>query len=117
EAAPLPAPVRMPRRQRPWATWALTGAVLGVAGFVSVAVGTSHDLGVLVRAGAMVRSLVEGGEWWRLVSAVFVHVGAVHLFVNAIGAFFLGRVAEELFGGPRTVALFGASGVAGACAS
>jgi membrane associated rhomboid family serine protease len=117
EAAPLPAPVRLPRPRRPWATWTLTGALLGVAALISTAIGPSSDFGVLVRAGAMVRSLVEAGEWWRLVSCVFVHVGAVHLLFNAVGTFFLARVAEELFGGARAVALFGASGIAGACAS
>jgi membrane associated rhomboid family serine protease len=117
EAAPLPAPVRLPQPRRPWATWSLTGALLAVAAAISLGVGPSSDLGVLVRSGAVVRSLVEGGEWWRLVSCVFVHVGAVHLFVNVIGMFFLGRVAEELFGGARAVVLFGASGVIGAIAS
>jgi membrane associated rhomboid family serine protease len=117
EAAPPPAPVRMPRPRRPWATWSLTGALLGVAALIAAAVGPSSDFGVLVRSGAMVRSLVEAGEWWRLVSCVFVHVGAVHLVFNVIGTFFLGRIAEELFGGARTIALFGAAGIAGACAS
>ena len=117
EAAPLPAPVRLPRPRRAWATFVLTGAVLGVAALISVGVGPSSDFGVLVRAGAMVRSLVDSGEWWRLVSCVFVHVGTVHLLFNAIGAYFLGRITEELFGGARTIVLFGASGVAGACAS
>lgn len=117
EAAPMPAPVRMPRPRRPWATWSLTGALLGVATLIATAVGPSSDFGVLVRSGAMVRSFVEAGEWWRLVTCVFVHVGAVHLLFNAIGTFFLGRIAEELFGGARTVALFGAAGIAGACAS
>jgi hypothetical protein len=48
---------------------------------------------------------------------VFVHVGLMHLLFNVIGAYFLGRIAEELYGGARTVALFGASGIAGAYAS
>lgn len=117
EAAPMPAPVRLPRPRRPWASLTLTVSLLGTAALIAGVVGPSSDLGVLVRAGAMVRSLVDGGEWWRLVSCIFVHVGAVHLFVNAIGMFFLGRVAEELFGGTRTVVLFGAAGVAGAFAS
>jgi membrane associated rhomboid family serine protease len=117
EAAPLPAPVRMPRPRRAWATWTLTGALLGAAALISAGVGPSSDFGVLVRSGAMVRSLIDAGEWWRLVSCVFVHIGAVHLFVNALGTFFLGRVAEELFGSARTVAVFAASGIAGAVAS
>jgi membrane associated rhomboid family serine protease len=110
EAAPLPAPVRMPRPRRAWASWTLTGALLGVAALISAGVGSSTDFGALVRGGAMVRSLVDAGEWWRLVSCVFVHVGAVHLLFNAVGTFFLARIAEELFGGARAVALFGASG-------
>ncbi|HWO25069.1 MAG TPA: rhomboid family intramembrane serine protease [Kofleriaceae bacterium] len=117
EAAPLPAPVRIQRPRRAWAAVTLTGSLLAVAGLIAVAVGPSSDFGVLVRAGAMVRSLVESGEWWRLVSCVFVHVGTIHLLFNAVGSYFLGRITEELFGGARTVALFGASGIAGACAS
>jgi rhomboid protease GluP len=65
----------------------------------------------------MVRGMIDGGEWWRLVSCVFVHVGIVHLAVNGVGMFFIGRVTEELFGTARTLALFGLCGVAGAFAS
>lgn len=117
EAAPLPAPIRVRRTGGPWATWTLTGVVLAVAATIAIAVGPSSDLGVLLRSGAMVRSRVDDGEWWRLVSCVFIHVGGVHLAVNVIGLFFLGRVAEELFGGPRTVAIFGVAGLAGSTAS
>jgi len=117
EAAPLPAPIRVRRAGGPWATWTLTGVVLAVAATIAIAVGPSSDLGVLLRAGAMVRSRVDDGEWWRLVACVFLHVGAVHLAVNVIGLFFLGRVAEELFGGVRTVAIFGVAGLAGSTAS
>lgn len=117
EAAPLPAPVRVDRAALPWATWTITGALVAVAAVISIFVGSTSDPGVLVRAGAMVRGLIAGGEWWRLVACVFVHVGAVHLAVNGIGMYFLGRVTEELFGTARTFALFGLCGVAGAVAS
>jgi len=117
EAAPLPAPVRIERAQLPWATWSVTGILVGVAVVIAVFVGSTSDPGVLVRAGAMVRGMIDGGEWWRLISCVFVHVGVVHLAVNSVGMFFLGRVTEELFGTARTFALFGVAGVAGAVAS
>ena len=118
EAAPLPAPVRVERPAQPWATWTITAVLLGVAAFIQLVVGSTSDFGVLVRAGAMVRGMIDGGgEWWRLVSCVFVHVGVVHLAVNGIGMFFLGRVAEELFGTARTFALFGLCGIAGGVAS
>jgi len=117
EAAPLPAAVRMPRPHRPWATWGLTASLLGVAAVIAFAIGPSSDPGVLLRAGALVRGRVDAGEWWRVVSCVFIHVGTVHLAVNAIGMFFLGRIAEELYGSPRTLAIFGLAGLAGALAS
>ena len=117
EAAPLPAPVRVERASLPWATWTLTASLVAVAGAIALLAGSTSDPGVLVRSGAMVRGLIDSGEWWRLVSCVFVHVGAVHLAVNGIGMFFLGRVTEELYGTARTFALFGVCGIAGAIAS
>ncbi len=117
EAAPLPAPIEVPQLSRPVATWGLVVSLIAVAIAVSTLVGPSSDPGVLLRAGAMVRGRIADGEWWRLVSCAFVHVGPVHLIVNLIGLYFLGRVLEELFGHARTLAIYGAAGIAGALAS
>ncbi len=118
EAAPLPALVRVPRpHPRPWAVYVVTAVPLLVAAAISIWVGASSDPGVLARSGAMVRGLVDAGEVWRLVSMVLVHVGPVHLAVNTLGLFFLARSTEELFGGARTVAILGLSGVGGGIAS
>jgi membrane associated rhomboid family serine protease len=117
EAAPLPPQVRVPTAPHPWATWSLTGALLLVAGVLTLSIGPTNDLGVLMRSGAMVRGLVDGGEWWRLFSCVFVHVGGLHLLVNVIGMYFVGRVAEEVFGTARTFAVFAVAGFAGSVAS
>lgn len=117
EAAPLPPQVRVPTAPRAYATWSLTGAMLLVAAIITLAIGPTNDVGVLMRAGAMVRGLVDGGEWWRIFSCVFVHVGGLHLLVNAIGMAFVGKITEELFGTARTFALFAVAGFAGAVAS
>lgn len=117
EAGPLPPQVRVPQAPRPWATWTLTATLLVVAAVITLAVGPSNDVGVLMRSGAMVRGMVDGGEWWRIFSCVFVHVGGLHLLVNAMGMWFVGRIAEDLFGTVRTFALFGLAGFGGAIAS
>jgi membrane associated rhomboid family serine protease len=117
EAAPLPAQVQAPSVPRAYATWTLTSAMLIVALVITLAVGATNDVGVLMRSGAMVRGLVDGGEWWRIFSCVFVHVGGLHLLVNVIGMVFVGKIAEELFGTARTFALFGVAGFSGAVAS
>ena len=117
EAAPLPPPIRVTRARGPRATWLLTATLLAVAATISLAVGETSDLGVLMRAGALVRGVVAAGEWWRLIACVFVHVGGLHLLLNAAGMFILGRLAEDLFGSARMIAIFAAAGIAGAVAS
>src|SRR5260221_2364380 len=117
EAAPPPEVVLRNRPRGPWATRVLAGAVLASAAAIAIALGESSDTGVLMRAGALMPGLVHGGEWWRLVSAVFVHLTGLHLLVNLICLWFLGRVCEDLFGGTRTIALFGLTGIAGTVAS
>jgi membrane associated rhomboid family serine protease len=117
EAAPLPPPIRVPRSRGPRATWLLTSLLVAVSATTALACGQTSDIGVLMRAGAVVHGVVASGEWWRLAACLFVHVGAVHLVLNATALVILGRLAEELFGGPRMIAIFGAAGLAGALAS
>lgn len=117
EAAPLPAQIRVPTPPRSYATWGLTSSMLAIALVITLAVGATNDVGVLMRSGAMVRGLVDGGEWWRIFSCVFVHVGGLHLLVNVIGMAFVGKLTEEVFGTARTFALFGVAGFAGSVAS
>ena len=52
----------------------------------------------LLRKGAKSRSLmIELGQWWRLISANFLHVSGWHLAVNAIFLFNLGGPVEAVF--------------------
>ena len=117
EAAPLPPPIHVTRPPRPRATWLLTACVIGVAAVTRISVGDTGDIGVLIRAGGLARAMVADGEWWRLISCVFVHVGIAHLVVNALGLIVLGRLAEDLFGSARTLAIFAVAGIAGSVAS
>ncbi|HEY6035108.1 MAG TPA: rhomboid family intramembrane serine protease, partial [Kofleriaceae bacterium] len=105
------------RPPAPWATRLLTASVLGAAAAIALTLGDSSDVGVLVRAGAMVRGLIHAGEWWRIVSCNFVHVGGLHLIVNTLGLWFLARECEHIFGPARTVAVFALAGIAGFIAS
>lgn len=66
--------------------------------------------------GALIPQLVANGEWWRLVSSVFLHSGFVHLALNMLSLYFLGSFAEEAFGRGRFLALYLISGLAGGIA-
>lgn len=92
-------------------------AIMGGMYAVSLALGGATDPVVLATLGAKVNPLIDQGEAWRLVSSVFVHVGAVHLMGNALLLFFLGRLVENALGHRWFLVIFVLSGVAGSLAS
>ena len=63
--------------------------------------------------GALYGPLVAQGEWWRLISAAFLHYGPFHLFMNMLVLFLFGPPLESLLGPARFLLLYIASGLAG----
>ncbi|WP_418154881.1 rhomboid family intramembrane serine protease [Actinoalloteichus caeruleus] len=49
---------------------------------------------------------VAAGEWWRLLTAGFLHIGPFHLLVNMYALWILGRDLESLLGRLRFVAVY-----------
>ena len=54
----------------------------------------------------------SSGEWWRPVTAMFVHANLLHLAANLSGLWMFGVVIERTWGGWRMVTIFLAAGVA-----
>jgi rhomboid protease GluP len=54
-----------------------------------------------------------GHEWWRLVTAVFLHGGLIHIGFNMMVLMDIGPVVEEVYGAARFLFLYIATGVAG----
>jgi len=67
--------------------------------------------------GAKLTRAVFGGQWWRLVTAGFLHGGILHILMNSWVLFDLGAQVEELFGTSRYLVLYFVSTVAGFLAS
>jgi len=53
------------------------------------------------------------GEWWRLLTAAFLHYGPIHLGMNMLALWWIGRPLEDWLGPVRYVLLFLVSGLAG----
>lgn len=89
------------------------------AGFVlETLAGGSTDQRVLVGLGANYGPLVWGeGQWWRLLTSVFLHIGFAHLLVNGWALFQLGTLFENWLGSLQMLLVFLVSGVAGSLAS
>jgi len=56
---------------------------------------------------------VANGEWWRLMSAAFLHYGFIHLGLNMLALYWFGPLLERLVGSLRFLLLYLASGLAG----
>ncbi|UTR07986.1 rhomboid family intramembrane serine protease [Alkalihalobacillus sp. LMS6] len=79
--------------------------------------GGSTNIQVLIEYGAKYNPLIMEGEWWRLVTSMFLHIGLLHLFFNAIALFFLGTAVEQLFGTFRFVIIYFLAGIFGSIVS
>lgn len=79
--------------------------------------GFSVDGRVLRLFGAKDTFFILHGEWWRLITAGFLHAGVFHILMNSWVLFDLGSRAEEVFGTARFLVIYLASSVAGFTAS
>lgn len=53
------------------------------------------------------------GQWWRLLTATFVHVGIIHIGTNMWCLWNLGLLGEPLLGAPGMIAVYVLTGSAG----
>lgn len=85
---------------RPWLTIGLIGAnVLLFGAAVGTGVSpTTPDIPSLSAWGANVGPAVIGGQWWRLATAMFLHIGAVHILFNMAVLWNIGGFVERLLG-------------------
>jgi rhomboid protease GluP len=61
--------------------------------------------------------ILFAGEWWRLVTAGFLHGGLFHILMNSWALYSLGGQVEELFGTARYIVFYFVATVAGFLAS
>jgi rhomboid protease GluP len=61
--------------------------------------------------------LISQGQYWRLLTAIFLHGGIFHLFMNAFSLFVLGPDTERIYGTGRFVAIYFVAGLSGSMLS
>jgi membrane associated rhomboid family serine protease len=86
---------------------------------VNLAQGSSLNLtsGSLFYKGALdihgIHGGLDQGEWWRLITAAFLHGNLIHLTMNMIVLWIVGAPVEQAIGRARFLALYLVSGLAG----
>ncbi|MEO8286880.1 MAG: rhomboid family intramembrane serine protease [Chloroflexota bacterium] len=96
---------------------ALLAAAFVLTLIVGGSLNASENSALLVRMGAKVNALVVEGDWWRLITATFLHAGYLHILLNGYALYIIGMDLEGFFGRGRFAAIYAISGLAGSVAS
>ena len=111
-------PVTRPRR--PWASSRATYLLVGINCAVFLAMAFTHvnpfnpTYQQLLRWGAdNAGAVLLDGQWQRIITAMFVHVGILHLATNMWCLWNLGLLAEPLLGSFGLIAVYVLTGAAG----
>ncbi|MDX6439783.1 MAG: hypothetical protein QOF45_2366 [Gaiellaceae bacterium] len=83
--------------------------LLQLAGGASV----NANSGWIFEHGALYGPLVAQGDWYRLITAAFLHYGPIHLGMNMLALWWIGRPLESWLGPVRYLLLYLVSGLAG----
>jgi rhomboid protease GluP len=124
----VPDDAPQPIIRRPWASRdessiGLTHIIFGInaAVFLGMVLSSSAVMdfpgGTLVHWGANVGALTFSGEWWRLLTCVFVHGGLLHIAFNMWCLWNLGQLCESLYGRWTYAAIYLISGLGASLAS
>jgi membrane associated rhomboid family serine protease len=96
-------------------TYTLIG--LNVVAYLILALLSGNFLNIsvdaLVNMGAQVNILVSQGDFWRIFTAMFLHISILHIALNMLSLYFVGSVVELFYGKWRYLLIYLASGIAG----
>jgi membrane associated rhomboid family serine protease len=111
---PAPSPVEPRPEGRPGFFWVVGLIVANVCAWLALeGTGGSESRANLIRFGAAHGPSILAGAWWRTVTAVYLHIGALHLLGNMVSLAIFGPLALRRFGLGRGYFLYLTSGVAG----
>lgn len=96
---------------------AVTMSLMGICAFLFVTVRLLGLGGGLARWGMQPLAIALDGEWFRLVSSMFLHAGWLHIAFNMYVLYILGPPLERVLGHGRFLTLYMLSGIGGSVAS
>lgn len=79
--------------------------------------GGSTDTVVIYTLGGITAETLPNGEWWRLLAAMFLHIGLAHLALNVWALWQVGGLFEILFGSRRFAVTYFVSGIVASLSS
>ncbi len=90
---------------------------VNIAIYVICTLGANRQFGILnsglFQAFVMNTELVLKGQFWRIVTSDYLHWNVMHIFMNMLGLYFLGRPLEQLWGGKKFFVVYSVAGILG----
>ncbi|MBN8236631.1 rhomboid family intramembrane serine protease [Halobacillus kuroshimensis] len=80
-------------------------------------IGSTTSVETLISYGAKYNPAIMDGEWWRIFTSTFLHIGFIHLFMNMLALYYLGSAVERIYGTVRFAVIYFAAGLFGGMAS
>lgn len=71
----------------------------------------------LLYMGMSVNALIAQGEWWRIITSMFLHLGFTHVLFNMFSLFLFGPELEKIAGKMRFLTIYFLAGIFGIAAS
>lgn len=112
---------KLPLKQKPWITVSIIAIniiMYALTAYLSFVYANGSlfdsDTSVLVLLGAKVNELIAQGEYYRLITCMFLHGGIVHLAVNMYSLYAIGPMVEKVYGKAKYITIYF---VAGICSS
>ncbi|HEY1022421.1 MAG TPA: rhomboid family intramembrane serine protease [Flavisolibacter sp.] len=65
----------------------------------------------LLKWGANYKPLTTGGQWWRLITSTFIHIGIIHLVFNMYALYMAGVYLEPMLGKGRFLTVYLCTGL------
>jgi len=97
---------------RPIVTYVLLGITITVF-ILQMATEQMYDVDIPAYFGIKANQLIISGQWWRLLSPMFLHGSIMHLGFNMYALFLLGPGLERFYGHGRFLLLYVLAGFAG----
>lgn len=100
-------------REKPIITYSIIGINI-VMFIISVILSNNMmdiDTNVLVKLGAKYNPLIEQGQWFRLITCMFLHGGIIHITANMYSLYCIGPLIEQLYGKYKYIVIYFVSGI------
>lgn len=104
---------KMFKEKKPTVTYLIILINLIVFGLMYVFGNGSENIDTLIKFGANYAPLTKSGEYYRLITSAFLHIGIIHLLCNLYALYVIGPQIEQFFGRVKYILIYLFSAIMG----